>query len=160
MMEIEGVPAFYIHSILATPNDHAKHEQSGANRCLNRHQWDYDLLQEKLSNPESDQSVILNEIKRLIDIRGQQPCFHPNATQFVLQLDEGLFGLWRQSLDRKQNTYCITNIWDKDNVLPLSELNLYSGTEWHDLLTDATYTDWDEDIILKPYQTVWITNKW
>lgn len=160
MMALEGVPAFYIHSLLATPNDHDRFNGTKHNRHLNRHQWDVENLKQKLADKTSHQSITLKELKRLIGIRSSQPCFHPNAIQFVLQLDEGLFGIWRQSLDRKQNTFCITNIWDKENTLPLSELNLYAGTQWHDLLSNAHYDDWNEDITLKPYQTVWITNKW
>ncbi|MEO2017418.1 MAG: sugar phosphorylase, partial [Fuerstiella sp.] len=41
MMGLEGIPAFYIHSLLATPNDVNAVERSGQNRSINRHTWDY-----------------------------------------------------------------------------------------------------------------------
>lgn len=158
MMGVQGIPAFYIHSLLATPNDYDKFRASGHKRCINRHQWDYEALQSLLSDPHSDQSVILSEIKNLIDIRIRQKCFHPNATQFTLQLPYGFFGFWRQSLDRKQDAFCITNLTNEELTLPLNNLNLYSGTKWTDLIAGQVYEDRDREIIFNPYQTVWISN--
>ncbi len=34
MRPVEGIPAFYIHSMLATPNDHAQVEHRGMNRAI------------------------------------------------------------------------------------------------------------------------------
>jgi len=159
MMALAGVPAFYIHSLLATPNDYEKFGKTGHKRHINRHQWDHEELTQKLNDPHSDQFYALSEIKRLAKIRIEQEAFHPNATQFTLQLPEGLFGVWRQSLDRKQDIFCITNITKEAINLPLSALNLYTGPQWTDLLTDEPYTDPDADLILAPYQTVWVANK-
>ena len=158
MMALAGVPAFYIHSLLATPNDYKKLKKTGHKRHINRHQWDYDDLNKKLADPHSDQFYVLSEIKRLAAIRIKQKAFHPNATQFTLQLPAGLFGFWRQSLNRKQDVFCITNITKEHIALPLTDLNLYSGPTWTDLITDEPYTTLDTDLILSPYQTVWVAN--
>ncbi|MEM7594479.1 MAG: sugar phosphorylase, partial [Cyanobacteria bacterium P01_A01_bin.83] len=37
MMALEGIPAIYIHSLLATPNNYAGLEQTGRNRTINRY---------------------------------------------------------------------------------------------------------------------------
>lgn len=158
MMALEGVPAFYIHSMLATPNDYDKFAKSKHKRHINRHEWDYEDLSQKLAAPDSDQSHTLNELKRLIKIRCQHQAFHPNATQFTLHLPEGCFGFWRQSLDRKQDIFCITNLTDDDLTLPLYSLNMYSGVLWTDLLSPRTFENRDDDVVFKPYQTMWITN--
>ena len=158
MMGLAGIPAFYIHSLLATPNDYAKMKKTDHRRSINRHNWQYSDLMEKLENPKSNQSYILNEVRRIAEIRTQQKAFHPNATQFTLQLCEGLFGFWRQSLNRKQDIFCVTNLTAHPLTLSLSSLNLYDGPRWTDLLTDYCYLDFDEEIILSPYQTVWIAS--
>lgn len=158
MLGLEGVPAFYIHSLLSTPNDHEKHSRTGSKRGINRHQYDYDTLYAQLNDPKSEKSYILNEIKRITAIRIKQPAFHPNAIQFTLQLPEGFFGFWRQSQDRKQHIFCVTNITNKDRELPLHMLNLYSGTNWKDLLAGQAFKDRENDLIIAPYQSVWITN--
>ncbi len=158
MMALEGVPAFYIHSLLATANDYEKFRKSGHKRCINRHQWSFEELSDLLSDPQSDQSYILGQMKRLLSIRVQQKCFHPNATQFTLHLPEGFFGFWRQSLDRKQDMFCITNLTDKERTLPLHHLNLHSGVHWVDLLAENVFENRDTDVVMHPYQSLWITN--
>ena len=159
MMALGGVPAFYIHSLLATPNDYDRFKRGDYKRGINRHKWKIDLLNDKLKDPKSDQIFIFNELKRLIKIRAAQKCFHPNATQFTLHLPGGFFGVWRQSLDRKQNTFCITNLTDKDLKLPLHTLNLYSGVKWVDLLTEQSYKNHDQEVTFSPYQSMWITGR-
>ncbi len=158
MMALAGVPAFYIHSLLATPNDYKKFKKTGHKRHINRHQWDYNDLSQKLADPHNYQFYVLSEIKRIAAIRIKQKAFHPNATQFTLQLPAGLFGFWRQSLNRKQDIFCITNITKDPIALPLTDVNLYSGPTWTDLITDEPYTTLDTDLILSPYQTVWVAN--
>ncbi|OKH18115.1 sugar phosphorylase [[Limnothrix rosea] IAM M-220] len=159
MMALEGVPAFYIHSLLATPNDYEKLEATGHNRSINRHQWDYAELCAKLDDPDSDQHWVFNELKRLISIRRQQKAFHPNATQYTLDFRSGsIFGLWRQSRDRRQSIFCIYNLSDRPKSVAVSNLNLICTDEWHDLLGRLTITEDTEKLNLSPYQIAWITN--
>ncbi|MEM8613555.1 MAG: sugar phosphorylase, partial [Cyanobacteria bacterium P01_H01_bin.105] len=79
MMSLEGIPAFYIHSLLATPNDIERMKTTGHNRSINRHCWDKQRLDALLKDPKSSQSIVLTELARLIQIRRQQKAFHPNA---------------------------------------------------------------------------------
>ena len=46
-------------------------------------------------------------------LRKKQIAFHPNATQFTLQLGDLFFGIWRQSIDRSQSIFCISNLTNK-----------------------------------------------
>ena len=158
MMGLEGIPAIYIHSLLATPNDLNKFRETGHKRHINRHQWDAKALDKALKDKKSDQYAILNEMKRLLSIRKRQPAFHPNGIQFTLQVPEGFFGFWRQSICRKQDIFCLTNLSHKERSLPLHHLNLYTGQAWLDLITGQTLDDPDHDLILAPYQTLWIAN--
>ncbi len=159
MLSLEGIPAFYIHSLLATPNDNARADATGHNRSINRHQWDYDVLCEHLADPDSDQHWVFNELKRLVQVRRQQPAFHPNATQFTLQLrSSAVFGIWRQSRDRSQSIFSLHNLSDHPSSISVSNLNLICTDEWHDLLSDVRLTADTQKIKLAPYQTAWITN--
>ncbi|WP_248304564.1 alpha-amylase family glycosyl hydrolase [Breoghania sp. L-A4] len=159
MMALEGIPAFYVHSLLATPNDLARVEKTQANRAINRHQWDYPELNALLEDPASPQSVVLAEMTRRIAIRTRQPAFHPNATQFTLQLGHALFGFWRQSMDRSQSIFVIANMTDQAQELPLISLNLISGDAWCDLLSGNDLPDIRSSLRLEPYQCVWISNR-
>lgn len=158
-MGLEGIPAFYIHSMLATSNDFDGVEKTNHNRAINRHRWYYPELLSLLDNPASRQALVLAEMKRLIKTRTQQPAFHPNATQFTLQLGDALFGFWRQSMDRSQSIFAIHNLTnEKQNVATVS-LNLIGGDHWSDLLSGEVVAELKGDIEFAPYQCRWITNR-
>ena len=158
MLGLEGIPGIYIHSLLATTNDYEKLKNTHHNRAINRHRWQYPELKAQLADTNSHHHKVLNELLSLIDLRKQQPAFHPNATQFTLHLGLQLFGFWRQSIDRKQSIFCISNISDQAVELPLSELNLVLTENWCELITNKAITNLTETIELSPYQTVWLSN--
>lgn len=158
MLALEGIPAFYIHSLLATQNDYKRLEHTNHNRSINRHQWDYHELDALLGTPESHHYKVFSRLKQLIDIRKHQPAFHPNATQFTLQLGEQLFGFWRQSIDRRQSIFCISNISDQQQRLPLSNINLIGTDHWKELIGGEQFESLDQELSLEPYQTCWMTN--
>lgn len=158
MLGLEGIPAFYIHSLVATRNDYEKLELSHHNRAINRHQWDYADLKSKLSDTESEHHRVFKQLSKLIELRKQQPAFHPNATQFTLHLSEQLFGFWRQSMDRTQSIFCIHNLSDCEQRLSLADINLISTDDWHDLISGQSFNALDQSINMRPYQVLWISN--
>ena len=157
VMALEGIPAFYIHSLLATPNDHAAVARRGINRAINRHQWDYAELQARLAEPESDQAQVLAELQRRLRLRARQPAFHPNATQMTLQLDDRLLAVWRQSLDRNQSIFALHNVSAEAVEIDAYALNLIDGEDWRDLLSGES-VDPDGRIAMAPYQVRWVSN--
>ena len=159
MLALEGIPAFYIHSLLATENDHARYQRTGHKRHLNRYQWPYQELNEQLADPNSRHARILSELKRLIQIRSHQPAFHPNATQFTLHMGRRIFAFWRQSMQREQSIFCLNNISDKPRSVDLAEINLIDTENWGDLISGEMLETHLDIIELKPYQSVWLTNR-
>ncbi|MGK7933059.1 MAG: sugar phosphorylase [Microcystaceae cyanobacterium] len=159
MLALEGIPAFYIHSLLATANDVEGVEKTKMNRTINRYKWNYDKLTSLLNDPNACQSIILKELSRRIKIRRQQLAFHPNATQYTLHpLNLSLFVFWRQSIYRDQSIFCINNLSDEVQELPLSNINLVLIDPWKDLLSGKSIGDLHDTLILQPYQCVWLTN--
>lgn len=158
MLALEGVPAFYIHSLIATPNDHARKQASGQNRAINRHQWDYHELINEIGNENSLHHKVFTELKCLIAIRRKQKAFHPNATQFTLHLGDSLFAFWRQSIDRQQSIFCIYNISNETQRLALKDVNLIELDRWFDLISTEEYENPRETVELKPYEFLWISN--
>ena len=77
--------------MIATKNNHKKVENTGQNRSINRHQWDYELLRQKLGDNESLECHVYEKIKARIELRTSQLAFHPNATQFTLHLSDTFF---------------------------------------------------------------------
>ena len=158
MFALEGIPGVYVHSMLGTHNDYDRMEHTGHNRAINRHQWDYAELQAQLSDVDSHHHQVFEAMKNLLRIRTAQPAFHPNATQFTLHLGDQLFGFWRQSHDRRQSIFCISNVSDQMQPLQMSDINLIVTDDWFDLISGDVLPENDAVLELKPYQTLWISN--
>ena len=112
-----------------------------------------------LDQPTSRQAIVLTEMKRLIKIRSEQSAFHPNATQFTLQLGDALFGFWRQNMDRSQSIFAIHNLTSEKQSIATVSLNLIGGDHWTDLLSGDIISDLGNMIEFSPYQCRWITNR-
>ena len=159
-MSIEGIPGFYLHSLLATPNYHEGVKKTGAHRSINRYRWNYEELEQRLADPNTPQARVFTELCRRIQIRRRQPAFHPYATQYTLHpLNNALFTFWRQSRDRDQSIFCIFNLSDRPQELQLSSLNLVVIDAWCDLISGQCFDDIYDTLLLQPYQSLWITNK-
>jgi len=159
VMSLEGIPAFYIHSLLATPNDHEQVAHRGMNRAINRHRWDYPTLLEQLADTESQHARVLNALSARLRLRARQSAFHPNATQFTLMLDERIFGVWRQSLDRHQSIFALHNVSDQTLSVSAAAINLIDDEDWVDILSGESIATQESDIAFAPYQCRWITNR-
>ncbi|MFT4966347.1 MAG: sucrose phosphorylase [Colwellia sp.] len=158
MFALEGIPGIYIHSLLGTQNDYKKLENTHHNRSINRHRWQEEALAAALADNDLHHAKVLSTLKSLLNTRIKQSAFHPNATQFTLHLGLQLFGFWRQSQDRKQSIFCVSNISDQVIALPLSELNLIITDSWFELISKNEITELTQELLLTPYQTVWISN--
>ncbi|HAU27024.1 MAG TPA: alpha-amylase [Alteromonas australica] len=159
MLGMEGIPGLYIHSLLGTSNDYEKVANTGQNRSINRRRWELNELEALLDSPYSQHHKVLTRLSQLIRVRKAQPAFHPNATQFTLQLGNQIFGYWRQSLDRKQSVFCISNISDEEQSVLLSDINLIGTDNWIDLITRQEIALSSSFLQMKPYQTLWISNQ-
>ena len=150
MMSFRGVPAFYIHSLTATPNYLEGIQQTKQNRTINRRKWNLDELSEILSS-ETSQRKVFTSLQKLIAVRKEQKAFHPDAEQKILNLGENVFSLLR-NYNNRQQIILIANVTDKDTGYSLPEKynnftkDLISGSEY-------VYN------VLKPYQCVWLVNR-
>lgn len=161
MLALEGIPGVYLHSLVATGNDNDHYAKTGRKRSINRHQWQYDALNEALAEPHSQHAICYEALRDLVAIRKQQAAFHPNATQFTLHMGEQIFGFWRQSLDRRQSIFCLYNISDHRQSLHLSDLNLIVTDTWRDLISGQEFDNECQTTALTfaPYQAMWISNR-
>ena len=158
ILAIEGVPAFYFNSLFATKNDEETFANTGVKRNLNRYKWHYSTLVDLIKTNNTIEKNCYEIFKELISIRKIQPAFHPNATQFTLNLDKNIFAVWRQSRDRKQSIFALTNVSSKTIKLNTNKINLIDDEQWFDLLSQETKITDDQYIKLMPFQSLWITN--
>ena len=160
VMSLEGIPAFYIHAMLATPNDYDGVNRRGMKRAINRHRWDYPNLRKKLDDPATSQARVMADLSDRLLIRQKQVAFHPNATQFTVNMgDDRVFGIWRQSVDRCQSIFALHNVNNTAVTISVAALNLIEDQRWVDLLSDTIIDPKASEIIVAPYQCMWITNR-
>lgn len=155
MLSLEGIPAIYVHSFFGTENDYSGMQLTKQKRSINRKRYDLKDLRNKM-NKKTINSTVLKQLNSLISIRKKQPAFHPNATQFTLNLGEKIFSLWRQCQNRKQSIFVLCNITSQKQPVDLNEINLIFNKNWIDLISNKKIES--KKISLKPYQTMWISN--
>jgi len=78
---------------------------------------------------------------------------------FTLHIGDEVFAFWRQSLKRDQSIFCLNNITCKSREVLLSSLNLVITERWMDLVSGKELEQDQACLVLAPYQTVWLTNK-
>ena len=154
MISFEGIPAIYFNSMFGTSNDEAKYIITGNNRDLNRYKWNYENISKKLDNKNSKQSIFYRKISNLLKVRRKQKAFHPNASRHNLNLGSNFFSFKRVSIDKGQTIICITNLSSKIQKAQLNKA-YYS---WNNLIGPKIKTK-NRLLILKPFETIWLSNR-
>jgi len=153
MLAIQGIPAVYIHSLLATPNDLEHVERTGRTRSINRKIWDESELQCLLNNPVTPQAEAFNELRRMIKIRSGQKAFHPDARQDIVNINTDLF--INRRTHAEQTLFAISNVTERMLKLPLASLGFLPDGLKDILAADDVIVK--EELVLAPYQSVWLT---
>lgn len=157
-LSFKGIPAIYIHSLFATPNDMIGVERSGMTRSINRRKWDRGELENLIANHESETGRVFKSLKRILQIRRRQTAFHPDGAQRILPLATGLFGLERTAIDESQKIIALYNFTNRPQIVDWDDLpNQFSG--WKELLgeSDATYEEYG--LSLPPYGAFWFSKQ-
>lgn len=162
MLSLKGIPAVYFHSLTAAGNDYQGVKQTGQPRSINSSRWDEKELQALLDDPDSSNAQVFHEFVRLLRIRGEHSAFHPDGTQRVLGLEDGMFGIERRSSDGAEIVVAISNLSARSRRLTFKAL-LQPLTEvatkgpWHELIADqAVSVRTGGYLNMAPYQTRWL----
>ena len=68
------------------------------------------------------------------------------------------FGIWRQSIDKSQSIFCISNLSKYKKTFSLLDINLISTNKWYDLLTKKRVKNISSNFTLTSYQSIWLSN--
>ena len=153
MVSFEGIPAVYFNSLFGKSNDEAKYIITGNNRDVNRYKWNFNNITTKLRDKKSKQSIFYRNIGALLEIKRKQKAFHPNASRININLGPKIFCFKRISKDKKQSIICMTNLSSKIQTPNFKKIGSY-----RDLLNSNLKFREGNSLILKPFQTVWLTN--
>ncbi len=160
MLGLQGVPGIYIHSLLATPNDLHGVEVTGRTRSINRKRWNYEELVGQLDNPHTPNHEVFNTLKHLLRIRKQEPCFHPDNPQEIIEINHSLFAFIRTDKERGEPLFAIYNVTAAPQQinLPLRP-DLTDKPIWFDLVSQEELPDILPCTTLKPYQFMWLIKR-
>ncbi len=143
LLSLQGLPAIYYHSLIGSHNDYKGYEISKINRRINREKIDYSSLVNQLDNPENFRSMLFNQIKQRINLRKNNPLFHPQVPQIIHHHDKRTFVLERN--DGEKCIYTLVN-------LSTQELKVNLSGTYINILTQALCQD---TITLKPLESAW-----
>ena len=157
MMTLQGVPAFYIHSLIATPNDRDGVEHTGRTRSINRKRWEYEYLQALIESGRTSNAEVLKRITNILQRRKKHKAFHPDTAQQVLDLGSDFFVLWRDQAGLKFPLLAIHNLTSEIKLVDLSEIEgMDRSSYWVNLLDNKGTASTEEKYVLQPYQSVWL----
>jgi Glycosidases len=156
LLSMMGVPGIYIHSLLGSRNDLEGVEATGRYRSINREQLDYDSLSEELGQPDSLRSEVYQGFRTLLNIRRNEPAFHPNAKQSIQFVNEKLFTLVREAANGDQ-IFVVINVTNEpvQTAIPFVRLQWTEEQSLTELVGGETLSASDE-LALEPYQVQWI----
>ena len=145
LLSLAGVPGIYVHSLLGSRNCRDCVRETGRARSINREKFEYARLSADLADTQSRPARVLQETRRMLQLRGRSSAFHPAAAQRVLSLHPAVFAV-RRGGQTDTAFLCLVNV-------SREPLRLEAGVQGRDLLSGETVSG---RVVLAPYQARWI----
>mgnify|MGYP003300165349 FL=1 len=157
-LSIKGVPAFYLPSVLASPNDIDSFRKTGQRRDLNREKFEANQLLDVLKNFDSPASKNISYLTHIVKVRSRLKAFHPEASMKCISTNIANCIILQRGLD-EDSVYVICNMSSKFlSISPLNQINSLELTPEKRLLDNITGSYFNTDNFkLNPYQVVWLT---
>ena len=156
VLALPGIPAFYLPSLLATPNDLAQFRRTGHRRDLNRPIFRHSTLDNRLQDPHDPASIVLDQLRNAMAIRSTLNAFEPDSPMQMLS-DA------REDAVILQRGHGPDAIWAIHNLTP-SRLNIRPndlaaaspGVRWRDQLKEEQALDQTSALLLAPFEVRWL----
>ena len=157
-LSIKGVPAFYLPSVLASPNDLDSFKKTGQRRDLNREKFEANKLLEVLKNFNSPASKNISYLTHIVKVRSRLKAFHPEASMECISTNIANCVILKRGLN-EDSVYVICNMSNKLlSFSPLNQINSLDLTSDKRLLDNISGSYFNTDNFeLNPYQVVWLT---
>ncbi len=157
-LSLKGVPAFYLPSILGSPNDIDTFKKTGQRRDLNREKFEANKLEELLKNFNSPASKNISYLSHVVKVRSRLKAFHPESFMRCISHKIPNCIIIQRGVNENK-LYVICNMSDKCINFPLSnEIDLMPISSNNRLIDNITGSILNADNIeLNPYQVVWLS---
>ena len=124
---------------------------TGRARSINREKLDATRLIAELENPGTFRSRIFSRYRAMIEVRRQQPAFHPKASFRILSVARQVFAILRYR-GSGPPVLALTNISPDQITVDTKEMG--AGT-LRDLLSNQIFSS--GKLALAPYDIRWLT---
>ena len=157
-LSLKGVPAFYLPSILASPNDLDTFRKTGQRRDLNREKFEANKLIDLLKNFDSPASKNISYLSHIVKVRSRLRAFHPEACMKCISTDIDNCIIFQRG-SGEDRVYVICNMSEKClNIKLLNELDLLELDSTKSLIDNISGSILNVDKFqLNPYQVVWVS---
>lgn len=159
-LAFQGIPGIYLHNFTATPNDLRGVEITGRTRSINRRKWQLDELESLLQAPNTPTHEVFYGLRRLVQIRCNEPCFHPNNPQQIINSGRGVFALLRTDAKTGRRLLALHNVTSGvQQITLIDNPELSDKVSWFDLVGEKAIEDILPMYRLQPYQVMWLRER-
>jgi glycosidase len=145
---LKGMPGIYLASLFGSKNWHEGVESTGRRRTINREKFviGQNFDPQSLSDPTTKRGGIFTEYIKLLQLRGAEPAFHPQADMEVLPMGPRVFAIRRSA----ESTHSVLAL---HSVSPEATTVSLPGGMYIDVANGEKITN---EITLQPYQIAWL----
>lgn len=158
-LALAGIPGVYLPSLFGSSNDHEAVANGGDNRAINRKTIDEKRLFLTLMDPNTVPHQIARRFGDLIKVRIQEPAFHPNSRQTVVDVGPEVFVVIRHNEKTDDLVLALTNVTAEPCEVRLTQYQVgRKAAMWVDLVTEEIFRPVEGvmDISMRPYQVTWL----
>jgi len=147
LLTLPGVPAVYIQSVLGSRNDYDGVSKTGMNRSINRQKYYVTEIEKELAIKDSLRYKVFSELTKVIQSRKNEALFHPNAAMEVIDLGEKVFAFKR--VNQHNDSLLVVNNLTNETVT-------CGITGRYINMVNDNKVEFNEDLILNPYEFMWL----
>ncbi len=163
ILSIGGIPLIYLGDEVGWPNDYSFRDdpvKAGDSRWVHRPQIHADRLARR-SDHASVEGRIYTRLQHLIKARAQTAAFAGSAMQVLPLENDHIFGYVRTHAGAEAGRVVVlANFSEASQPVRANELRLYGlGYQFRDLVSGESLVSGDADVVLEPYQVLWLVGE-
>ena len=158
ILSIGGIPLMYLGDEIGVLNDYSYVDdpgKAGDSRWVHRPRIDWAQMARR-SDPDTIEGRIFGGLAHLIDVRKHTPALGGNDMAVLNLGNDHLFAYVRTGGDG-QRLLVLANFSERTQPVPANELRVYGlRYAFHDLIAGRTVELGNEQVVLEPYQVLWL----
>jgi len=151
MLALRGIPATYVHSVVASENDREGFARIGEARALHRRRFDdVSAFSRAVKDRTTRPGSAWHGLRQMLRARAATPAFHPDSEQTVLETPPQVFAVERAS-EGGERARVYVNVSGEPCTVSVGA----GGRGWVPL-TEPAAAPTGEQLQLAPWSSVWL----